>query len=181
MLFLAWVDRINKVLEVLVGLALAAMTVVVAFQVFVRFVLGGLHIDFSAPWTEELARYLMVWSVFVGVALMARKADTISVEALITAVPRRIGKYMKAVAYFFVLVFYGYLFVIGLDMAKLGLSEFATVLRIPMTFVFSAMSVGAVLTIMNVLALLVDVKINKLDIVDIKDGGKSQDREEAAV
>ncbi|WP_134698723.1 TRAP transporter small permease [Ammoniphilus sp. YIM 78166] len=169
MLFVKFVDKLNRVLEFLIGLGLAAMTVVVFLQVFVRFVLGALHIDASMPWTEELARYLMIWSVFIGGAVVSRKGDSLAVEALVKAVPLWVGKKIKTASYIVVIIFYAYIFVIGLEMAQLGLLETAPVLKLPMVYVYSAMSIGAALTILNVITLLIDIYINKKEILDMID------------
>lgn len=106
MLLIKFVDKLNKVMECLAGFALALMTAVVFVQVFVRFVLGELGIQASVPWTEELARYLMIWAIFIGAAVAARRVDSLAVEILIQVVPPSAGKILKLTAYLFVLVFF---------------------------------------------------------------------------
>lgn len=169
MLFIKLVDKLNKVLEILVGLALVTMTAVVFLQIIVRFVLGSLQIEFAVPWTEELARYLMIWAVFIGAAIVARRADSLAVEALIQIIPPTLGRTIKVCAHLIALVFYGYIFFIGLEMAQFGLSEKASVLKVPMVYVYASMSIGAVLTILNSIALLVDIYVNKKDILEVID------------
>ena len=163
------VDRANKGLEVLVGLALAAMTAIIFFQVLVRFVFAKLHIQISAPWTEELSRYLMIWAIFIGAAIVVRRADALAVEALVQAVPPAVGRVIKYCAHLLALVFYGCIFVLGLEWAKFGLSEKAPVLDIPMTYVYASMSVGAVLTIVNAITLLAETYLEKKDILEVID------------
>lgn len=163
------VDRANKGLEVLVGLALASMTAIIFFQVLVRFVFTKLSLQISAPWTEELSRYLMIWAVFIGGAIVVRRADALAVEALVQAVPSSLGRTIKYCAHLLALVFYGCIFVLGLEWAEFGRSEMAPVLNVPMVYVYASMSIGAALTMMNAITLLIETYIDKKDILEVID------------
>ena len=163
------VDRANKGLEVLVGLALASMTAIIFFQVLVRFVFPKLGLQISTPWTEELSRYLMIWAVFIGGAIVVRRADALAVEALVQAVPASLGRAIKYCAHLLALVFYGCIFVLGLEWAEFGRSEMAPVLNVPMVYVYASMSIGAALTIVNAITLLVETYIDKKDILEVID------------
>lgn len=163
------IDKFNKALEILVGLALAAMTALIFLQVLVRLLFAKMGLQFSVPWTEELARYLMIWAVFIGAALVARRADALAVEAVVQAVPASIARAIKFAAHILALVFYGCVFVLGLQWASFGLSETAPVLGVDMVWVYSSMSVGAALTIVNALALLLEIWLDGKDILDVVD------------
>jgi TRAP-type C4-dicarboxylate transport system permease small subunit len=167
--FIRLVDTLNKGLAIFCGLALAAMTALIFLQVLVRFVFTKLQIQFSVPWTEELSRYLMIWAVFVGAAVIARRADALAVEALVLAVPARMGRVIKYSAHLLALAFYACIFVLGLDWMEFGRSEDAPVLGIHMAWVYASLSVGAALTIINGLTLLVEVWLDKKDILDVVD------------
>ncbi len=51
------------VLSRIAALLLTAMTFLVLYQVFTRYVLNN-----PASWTEELVRYLLIWTGFIGAA-----------------------------------------------------------------------------------------------------------------
>jgi TRAP-type C4-dicarboxylate transport system permease small subunit len=163
------VDKANKALEVLVGIALAAMTLLIFVQVLVRFVFAKLNIQFSVPWTEELSRYLMIWAIFIGAAIVARRADALAVEALVQAVPAVAGRAIKFAAHLMALAFYACIFYVGLQWAEFGRSETAPVLGVPMLWVYSSMSVGAALTIVNAVVLLIETVLEKKDILEVID------------
>ena len=167
--FIRLVDILNKGLSIFCGLALAAMTALIFLQILVRLVFAKLQMQFSVPWTEELSRYLMIWAVFVGAAVIARRADALAVEALVLAVPAAMGRVIKFSAHFLALIFYGCVFVLGLDWLDFGLSEDAPVLGIHMAWVYASLPVGAALTILNALALLAEVWVDKKDILDVVD------------
>lgn len=167
--FIRLVDKLNRGLEVVCGLALAGMTFLIFLQVLVRFVFAKLQVQFSVPFTEELSRYLMIWAIFIGAAVVARRADALAVEALVHAVPAPIGRSIKFSAHALALVFYACILVVGLDWAEFGLTETAPVLGVPMVWVYASMSVGAALTIVNAVVLLVEVVLEKKDILDVID------------
>ena len=167
--FIRLVDSLNKGLAFFCGLALVAMTSLIFLQVLVRFVFAKLQIQFSVPWTEELSRYLMIWAVFIGAAVVARRADALAVEALVLAVPPTAGRVIKFSAHALALFFYGCIFMLGLDWLEFGRSEDAPVLGIQMAWIYASMSVGAALTIVNAIGLLVEVWVEKKDILDVID------------
>lgn len=167
--FIRCIDRINRWLEALVGLALAAMTAIIFFQVLIRFVFSKWNLQISAPWTEELSRYLMIWAIFIGGAIVARRADALAVEALVQVVPPAAGRAIKYCAHALALTFYACVFLLGLQWAQFGRSEMAPVLDIPMLYVYASMSVGAALTIVNAIALLMETCIEKKDILEVID------------
>lgn len=73
-------DRVvNAVLVVLV----AAMLVVVGWNVYGRFVLSQ-----SPAWADEAARYLFIWMIFLGAAVAHLRREHISVEFFVAAAPR---------------------------------------------------------------------------------------------
>jgi TRAP-type C4-dicarboxylate transport system permease small subunit len=54
---------------------LALMSVIVIVQVFIRYIF-----NFSFVWAEELVRYLMIWMVMFGAALVQSKNEHIRID-----------------------------------------------------------------------------------------------------
>lgn len=59
-----------------------AMGLVVFLQFFSRYVMND-----SAAWTEEIARYLLMWVTFIGAAIVMRRGTNIAVEVLMHMLP----------------------------------------------------------------------------------------------
>ena len=65
---------VNTILRWGVMIMLSVMSVVVFAQVVFRIV----HL--SIPWSEELSKYLLIWSTFMGAALCVRKGSFLLVS-----------------------------------------------------------------------------------------------------
>jgi TRAP-type transport system small permease protein len=154
--FVNFVDRLNKLLFSLVGLALIVMVVSVFYQVIARFVLTSFDFNISVPWTEEIARYLMIWLVFVGGGLAARKGELIAVEALTEALPLKYAKYLKLLANICSIAFYLTLVIIGYQFATFNSSTVSPVMGIPMDFVYFSMVAGGAIMIFNTIAFSIE-------------------------
>ncbi len=63
------------------------MVIIIFIQVICRYVL-----QISIPWTEELARVLLVWTVYLGIAEVEAKRDGIRTIYFIEKLPRPIYK-----------------------------------------------------------------------------------------
>lgn len=164
MTFIRWADRFNAYIKALLGLIFGLMVLTVFSQVVVRFILPQFGIYLSIPWTEELARYLMIWSVFIGGAIATRHAELLAVDALVYAVPASLGKCMKVIAHLLSIVFYLSIFFVGIKWSKYGLTQTSPSMGISMIYIYSSMALGFGLMILNTVVLLVDTLINKKDI-----------------
>jgi len=62
------------------------------------------------PWTEELARFLLVWVCFLGAASVTRRKLHITVEFFSTRYPMRTGIVVKSITYGLMVLFLAVLF-----------------------------------------------------------------------
>lgn len=76
---------LNKLLDTLLFLTLAAMAVIVAANVFCRFIL-----HFSLSWGDELAQILMVWLTFLGAAVGVREKSHYAFDYLVHNLPNKV-------------------------------------------------------------------------------------------
>ncbi len=162
--FVRAVDRLNVLVTWAVGLLLAVVSVAVMAQVLVRFVLTAAGLNISAPWTEELARYCLIWMIFLGAGVGVRRSQMIALEFVVRKVPARIGVAMRYFVIAISVVFFCLLVWVGLEFVALGRSETSPVMGITKDLVYWAMPVGAVLMILNSLALVVETLIEGRDI-----------------
>ena len=74
---------LERVEELAVAAVLTAMVVTITAQVLARYV-------FNVPlaWTEELARYLFIWLVFLGASQAMRRGEHIAIGFFVDMLPR---------------------------------------------------------------------------------------------
>ncbi len=73
----AW-DRLVHLIETLGTAAFCVLCALVFLQVVFRFVL-----KYPAAWTEEMARYLLVWVMFLGSAVSAKEGTHLTASNLL--------------------------------------------------------------------------------------------------
>lgn len=137
--FLEWLDWFEKsAVTVLLG----AMTVVVFLQVFFRFVVKG-----SLPWSEEMARYVMVWAVFFGASMGAKTGAHIGVEAFVNFFPHRLRRIMIIVSAVFTQIFCWLVCILSLQVVYriYEMEQVSPAMEIPMYVPYLAVPFGAVL------------------------------------
>lgn len=99
---LRWLDQ--NLEEFLLVLFLAAMAVIMGIQVLVRYVLG-----MSLSWSEEVARYLFVWSGFLSISYCTKKCVSIKIEQFVASFPKRWKAALKVINHTIELVLFLYL------------------------------------------------------------------------
>ena len=88
-----------------------SMTVIVAVQVFFRYVLNQ-----SLFWSEELARYLLVWLSFLGASVAYRRKAHPGIDILQAKMPVKLQQlaaitvHIASLSLFTVMIVYGYSF-----------------------------------------------------------------------
>lgn len=146
-------DGLNVVVGWIVGVFLALSTVAVFVQVLIRFVLPMFDIIVAAPWTEEVSRYLIIWVVFLGVAVLCRSFRLIAVEIVAFLVPRPFGVALKLFSIAVCIGFFSITASIGFSWTAMSAIELSPVMRLPMNWVYTAMPIGSLLAIFNLFVL----------------------------
>ncbi|WP_270937095.1 TRAP transporter small permease [Falsiroseomonas oryzae] len=166
------VDRLNLVLTYLIGLLLAVMTFAVLTQVLVRFVLTAAGVNISAAWTEEVARYVLIWIVFLGAGIGCRRRQLISLEFVVRWLPPLPGQGLVHAGLLLCLGFFGLLISVGLAFMELGAVETSPVMQIPKAWVYAAMPAGASLMILNTAVLIAETLLQRRDIRTVADAAE---------
>jgi len=137
-------------IEVFTSLLLLGATLVIGFQVFLRYVLNH-----SLPWTEELCRYFVVWLVFVeGAVAMAYGLHTIVEINLDRFVPRL---WLDLLAKAVMVVFLAATLYFARPFFDSGLIQLSAAMEIPMIIPYAGMFLGLFLMIV-VLIFIVPLK-----------------------
>lgn len=162
--FVHLMDRLNDQLTRLCGVALAVMVLSVFIGVLARFVFTHTAVRISVPWTEEVSRYLMIWTVFIGAGIACRHGKLIGVEFLVGILPAALGQAAKYVSLLLAIAFYGLLCFIGWQWVEFGQSQTSPVLQVPLVAVNLAMMLGGVLMALNTIAMVLATRSAGRDI-----------------
>ncbi|HEX4763267.1 MAG TPA: TRAP transporter small permease [Usitatibacter sp.] len=79
------------------------LAIVIFYQFFTRYALND-----SASWTEEIARYLLIATAFVGAAVNVRKNNHIQVDFFYRFLPRLVNRVMSTLVDLLRIAFFGY-------------------------------------------------------------------------
>ena len=109
----------------------------VFYQFFTRYVLNN-----SASWTEEIARYLLIASVFTGATIGVAKNNHIQVDFFYKFMPHWLSKFMNTLVDILRIGFFGAAtFLTYQMMEKLGNYKM-TIVDLPMNLVYGVVLVG---------------------------------------
>ncbi|WP_019120760.1 TRAP transporter small permease [Brevibacillus massiliensis] len=146
------IDSINRGILILLGVLLGIMSVIIIFQIFSRFFLG-----LPLSWSEELARIIMAYAVFMGAGLALRHQQMIAVEFLAERLPRQKRRILKMIIHVVAIIFFVLLLVKGLDMMEKVHTQRLAALQLPMSVAYASIPVGSVLLIMNAITVLLEM------------------------
>jgi len=141
---------LNYYTERFCGLLVAAMIGVVWFGIVDRyfFALGG-------TWTEELARYIMIWAALLAVPCCTYRREHIGLNLFFAKLPSRHQVKFRLFLDSIGLIFFAFLFFYGIMMAKAGATQFATIFGMNMTVPFLSVPVASGLTIIQICVCMV--------------------------
>ncbi len=133
-----WLD--DHLEETVIFTALASMSVIIAVQVLFRYVFKS-----SLSWSEEVARYLFIWLIYIGISYGVKKSAHVSVTALdlvLSEGARRALKLLSAVVFLIfaiTIVYYGWqvcykIMRLGQEAPATGLDMWVVYLAVPTGF-----------------------------------------------
>lgn len=145
-------SRLDLLLGRLCALLIAVMVAIVWFGVVSRYIL-----ELGITWTEELARYVMIWAALLAVPVGVYRRAHIGVELLFRALPEDLRRGLALLLDLLGLAFFLFLFVYGIGMARSGAQQYATIFGMTMLVPFASVPVSALLAaLQTVVAILRD-------------------------
>src|SRR5678815_1171762 len=118
-----------------------SLAFIVFLQFFTRYVLND-----SLSWTEEIARYGLMWVVFIGGAMVTRRKTHIAVELLSNVMkPGPARATVLASVDFINLAFLGLLAFVSVTITQRMHHQPMTVFDLPMSYVYGGVAFGCFL------------------------------------
>jgi len=134
----------------LAGLGMVAMTAIVAWQVFARYVLNS-----SPSWTEPVSILIMSWFIFLGAAVGVRENFHMGFDVLVHFLPARATPWMRAISDLAILTFAAGMVYYGLQLTIDTWTATIPVLGLPGGFSYMPIAAGGVLMFLFALERLV--------------------------
>lgn len=135
-------QALNAALIVLMGL----MVIVIFTQVFSRYVVGS-----SISWTEELARYLLIYLTFIGSAVAVREHAHLRVDFLVVRLPAVVQRILALATTVGIAIAAGFLLYYGATFTLLARGTVSPALEQSIAWVYAVMPVTGLLMLAFVL------------------------------
>lgn len=156
---LAFLHAVRRGLDAVIRpaafVALAAMIVVTTLQIVFRVAFDAIS------WSEELARYLLVWTTFLGAALAYQRGSHIAVTVLVDRLPRPGRRLGRILAHAAALTFFVVVIVVGARYMALQGFQVSASLRVPMPWVYAVIPGSAAVMGLYALVDLIDALVGR--------------------
>ncbi len=138
-----WMERL------LFGIGLT-MALVVAVQVFFRYVLNH-----SLFWSEELSRYLMVWLSFLGASVAFYRRAHPGIDVVVVLLPDRMKQSAAVFIHVVSLTLFGMMIWFGCQFSYFVRSQITPALYLPKWTIFSVIPISGAVLMVHGFALLI--------------------------
>lgn len=152
-------NKVDLVLKWILVIIMAAMTLNVLWQVFTRFILKD-----PSSFTEELARYMLVWVGILGASYVAGQKLHLAIDLLSTKLIGNKKSNLEIIIQSLILLFAFFVMVIGgirLVQITLTLNQISAALQIPLGYVYSVIPLSGLLIMFYSITFIVDEFIRK--------------------
>ncbi len=147
--FSNWLEEILKVLLIIIT---GAMIIIIVYQVFGRYVLN------KAPsWTEEIARFCLVWMSFLGAALIVKYKTSIRVTFFAANFfTKKTEERLNLISDYIIILFSIFMVVVGITHVMNTRMYFSEALHLPIWILNSTVPVSGVFMLFFSLADIVE-------------------------
>ena len=132
---------ITSILKVICGVVLAALVIIITVEVVSRW------LNIAMPWTDEMARYLLIWMTFLGCSLALASGTHLSVDFIVKMFPKNGQKVLNILTRVLIIVFFGIIMVYGTKLSITAINTKSTALHWSMGMVYSILPLSGVLSV----------------------------------
>jgi len=136
-------NKVNKFLEWFMIIVFVLLVFDVLFQVFSRYLLGK-----SFAWTEEFARFSLIWLTVIGAAYLNARREHLSMDFIYEKLSKTNKRKASILIEVFIFLFALIVMFIGgsnLVYTTLHLEQLSGTLRIPLGYIYAIMPFSGLL------------------------------------
>lgn len=141
-----FLNGVNKSTEWLTAGILATMVVLIFIQIISRVILSS-----SFAWTDEVARYLMIWLTFLAASVGFKHGAHIGVEVFVRNLPKTLKIILQIIAALASFVFFVIMISMGWEIISVSMKQTSPALNIPMGYVYIIFPISGMLIILNLI------------------------------
>ncbi len=142
---------INKYTEYIVFAMMVVMTAVIILQIIFRFFFTALS------WSEEVARFLLVWSSLLAAAIGFKKSSHITVTFLVKKFSENIQKILGVISYTSEAIFFFIVIVFAVKLMIVQATQTSAALLISMGYVYSIYPIGGGIILIHLIAQIMEL------------------------
>lgn len=142
-------NALDKLCSVLIVIMLGLMVLITGAQIICRTWFTAL------TWSDEVTRYLLIWSTFLGASVVYRHSGHISVTIVQDAVPPRLSKILRVAVHVICFVLFTVLLYFSCTYC-MKLNKTATTLPIKMKYIYLCVPISMVILMVHSLLMAVE-------------------------
>lgn len=155
-------NYLAKITILIVILLAAVMVLTVLVGVFFRYVLRN-----SLSWSEELARYLMIWAALLSISIGIKDKEHVGIQLIIRNIPIKYARILNFLVNVIILIFLSVLSYKGMFIAIKAIPQLSLGLGISMFWALLSIPVSGVLAIIQQIIQIInsfkpDITFNEL-------------------
>jgi len=135
---------VNRIAEIAIVIIISIMALVVFAEVIFRYVL-----PLPLFWTEEFARYCLVWSSLLGAGVALKRGEHIAVTFFTDKFPKGIRMETSLFVQIVIAAFLGVIFWGGLCLVIITRHQLSPAMRIPMSWPYMAVPIGSLIMLFH--------------------------------
>ncbi|MCX2678404.1 TRAP transporter small permease [Galbibacter sp. EGI 63066] len=138
-------EKVDRILGRVLIVIMAVMVVNVLWQVFTRYITGT-----PSSFTDELARYLMIWIGILGAAYVSGKNMHVAIDVLPSKANTKTQRLLYRIVNILIILFALFAFVIGgirLVYISYILGQHSPALNVPLALVYTVLPISGLLII----------------------------------
>lgn len=133
-------NGLYKVLALVCGCLILAMTVLIFWQVVCRYVFNN-----SLTWSEELGRYIFAWITFIGLPVALRAKAHVALDLLLKKLHGKAKLTVLTINAVLTAVLALVICYSGYRLTLLGVGQISSAIQIPMQYVYCIIPVSGLL------------------------------------
>ncbi|MCB1834437.1 MAG: TRAP transporter small permease [Geminicoccaceae bacterium] len=132
--------RLNWFVERFIAFLMIALVLDVWLGVVARYALRA-----QIPWTEELARYLMIWAALLAISAGIARREHIGFNMILARFPEGMQRMLLLAFDIIALGFFLFMLIYGIGMTMTGAKQFAMIFDMSMAMPYASVPVSSAL------------------------------------